>query len=218
MPSSDLTFVLAAIGAATGSISTITGVVTALRDRPRLSTDFGLTTRANGAPTIFIDVTNVGRRPTTVRQVGFYAKRVGFEVLRDDETEPWAHGEAEVSLGLGPVFLEAGKTERFEAVPDIEKFGIHADFPWRVYAVDITGRRLWGDAAPGIRMIFGDEPPFQPGDHSDFRALFEPARPNLRPSQVEPAWKLWKRQELRKPGAWRLNRKPRRHRGNVILR
>ncbi len=39
VPSSDLTFALAVIGAATGGISAITTVVTAMRDRPRVSTD-----------------------------------------------------------------------------------------------------------------------------------------------------------------------------------
>jgi hypothetical protein len=108
------------------------------------------------------------------------------------------------------VFLEAGKMQRFEMMPDIDTYGVHVDFPLRAFAVDIKGRRIWGDALPIMRMLFGDNPPLAPEDPSDFRALFEPPRPDLLPAQVEPCWKLWKRRELRNPSAWRTDKRPRR--------
>ncbi len=87
-------------------------------------------------------------------------------------------------------------------VPNIDSFGIHADYPFRAYAVDLRGRRIWGEAAPVVRMLFGPEPPLAPSDPADLRVLFEPPRLDLRPAKVEAGWKLWKRRELRVPDAW----------------
>jgi hypothetical protein len=70
----------------------------------------------------------------------------------------------------------------------------------RAYAVDLRGRRIWGAAAPVIRMLFGDEPPLRPEDPADLRSLFEPPRRDLKPWAVEKRWKVWKRRELRRPG------------------
>lgn len=207
MPSSDLTFALAVIGAATGTASTATQIYSTVRDRPRLRLDFGLTSHMSGRRTIFIDVTNVGQRPTTVREVGFFAHPKHIEIVHAGETEPWATGTVDTTFHDGPVFLEAGQSRRFEIVPNIDTFGIHVDFPMRLYAVDIHGRRIWGAAAPIMRMLFGDDPPLRPEDPPDFRALFEPPRPDLRPAKVESRWKIWKRRELRDPSAWRAERK-----------
>jgi len=213
VPSSDLTFALAVIGATTGGVSAITTVVTAVRDRPRVSTNVVLTTRLSGKPIVAIDVTNDGRRPTTVRKVGLYAHRASYEVFHDGESEPYGTGTGEITFTDGPVFLEAGKTVRVTMMPDIDTYGVHVDFPLRVFAVDIRGQRLWGDALPIMRMLFGDDPPLLADEPADFRALFEPPRPDLLPAQVEPSWKLWKRRELRKPSAWQRDAKPaRRHR------
>jgi hypothetical protein len=145
----------------------------------------------------------VGHRPTTVRQVGFYAHPRKVEFIHQGETEPWGEATAEITFHEGPVFLEAGESRRFEIVPDIHTFGIHADFPFRAYAVDIRNRRIWGGAGPVMRMLFGDNPPLEEGDPEDLKALFDPPRPDLLPAQVEPRWKLWKKRELRDPKAWR---------------
>jgi hypothetical protein len=160
------------------------------------------TSSAHGRPTIFIEVTNVGRRATTVRQFGFYGGMREVEVIRAKEAEPWARANVEITFHDGPVFLEAGQSHRVELIPNVDTFGIHADYPFRAYAVDLRGRRIWGEAAPVVRMLFGDDPPLTNEDPADFRALFEPSRRDLRPAKVEPRWKLWKRRELRVPAAW----------------
>jgi hypothetical protein len=202
VPSNSVTFGVALVGAATGLASAATQIYAATVDRPRLRTDFGMTTRANGAPTIYVEVTNVGRRPTTVRQFGFYGGERQMEVIRDGESQPWATATGEINFQEGPKFLEAGQSHRVEMVPNIDSFGIHADYPLRAFAVDINGRRIWGRAAPVVRMLVGPDPPLSDVDPPEFRALFEP-RPDLRPAKVEPRWKLWKRRELRVPKAWR---------------
>jgi hypothetical protein len=70
----------------------------------------------------------------------------------------------------------------------------------------VRGRYVWGDAAPVVRMMVGDDPPMGDEDPDDFKALCYPPRPNLLPARVEPRWKLWKRRELRHPAAWRGKR------------
>ena len=68
--------------------------------------------------------------------------------------------------------------------------------------MDIRGRYVWGDAAPVVRMMVGDDPPLADHDPDEFKALFQP-RSDLLPARVEPRWKLWKRRELRDPSTWR---------------
>jgi hypothetical protein len=203
VPTSDVTFGLALLGAVTGTASTAAQIYSTARDRPRIEVTFGWTTRLNGRPTVYIDATNVGHRATTVRQVGFFARPREIEIIRQGETVPWAKASADVTFADGPMFLEAGESKRIELVPNIDVWGIHADFPMRVFAVDMRGRRIWGDAARVIRHLVGERPPFGADDPADFQALFEPAQPELRPWPVEPRWKLWKRRELRDPSAWR---------------
>jgi len=159
----------------------------------------------NGRPTVYIDVTNLGHRPTTVREVGFYAHPREFEIIREGGSQPWATAKGEITFATGPFFLDAGQSERVELVPDIDAWGIHADFPLRVYAVDIRHRRIWGDAAPIVRMLVGENPPLHDSDSEELKRLFIPPKPELRPSQVEPGWKIWKRCELRRPQTWRLD-------------
>jgi hypothetical protein len=99
------------------------------------------------------------------------------------------------------VFLEAGQTQRFIGAPDTIGQGIHADQPLRVYASDARGRKVWGEAAPVVRMLVGQNPPLQPTDPESLRRLLEPTPERLLPGAVEPRWKLWKRRELRDPSA-----------------
>jgi hypothetical protein len=162
-----------------------------------------MTSRADGRQTIYLEVVNAGRRATTVRQFGFFAGRREFEIVRQEETEPWAVATGDITFHDGPVFLEAGQSRRVDVVPNIDTFGIHADYPFRAYAIDLKGRRVWGEAAPVVRMLFGPDPPLVASDSPSIRALFEPRRPDLRPAKVEPRWKIWKRRELRVPSKWR---------------
>jgi hypothetical protein len=95
-------------------------------------------------------------------------------VVHEGESEPWATGRGDVTFADGPLFLDAGQTRRIALLPDIASWGIHADFPMRVYATDIRHRRVWGNAAPVIRMLLGDEPPLQAGDPGALRRISSP--------------------------------------------
>jgi hypothetical protein len=68
-----LTLTLAVIGAVTGSSSAVNAIYTTARDRPRLRMDAHTITSIKHPPKLLVSVTNVGRRPTTVREVGFYS-------------------------------------------------------------------------------------------------------------------------------------------------
>jgi hypothetical protein len=198
----DATLALATIGAVTGTASTASQVFTTWRDRPRIVLNFGITTSVTHRPVVWVEVTNTGHRPTTVRQVGFYANKQRFQTYR--EGKPHLYGEGEVTFAAAEsVFLEAGQSKRFASTPDPLAWGLHVDFPLRLYAIDIQGRRIWGAAAPVIRMLFGDDSPLQDDDPDDVKRAFEPLDRPLYPTKVEPGWKLWKKRELRRPETWK---------------
>jgi hypothetical protein len=191
-----LTSMLAVIGTATGSASLTLQTTLATRDRARVGLGMGFTHKVESKPEAWIDVHNRGRRPTTLREVGFYAGLQAFATQQLSGTGPF-----KTPLTSDPVFLDAGRSIRLHGSPDAIDAGFPADFPLRAYAMDQHGRYLWGDAAGVSRWLVGDDPPFVDEDEA-FRRLFVDRRGELMPAQVEPAWKLWKRRELRRPQTW----------------
>jgi hypothetical protein len=100
---------LALLGAVVASLAT--AGISAYRERPRLKLGIGATTTMGQKPTAWIEIRAAGGRATTVREVGFYAKRVRFETSSDLRGE----GEASFPFGRG-IFLERGETTRFEGL------------------------------------------------------------------------------------------------------
>jgi hypothetical protein len=90
-----------------------------------------------------------------------------------------------------------------ELRPDTLNWNLHADFPLRAYAVDIRGRRVWGEAVPLLRRLVGDDPRLLDVVPENLKWAFQPPEEPQLPAQVEPGWKLWKRKELRRPEAWK---------------
>ena len=161
-------------------------------------------TVVDGPPGVRIDVYNDSTTPATVRQVGVYAKKMHAR-FGPSPTEFTAEGEvtAQWTLLDHPILLGAYETRPFHGdVPNIDQFGIHADYPLRPYAEDGRGRRYWAPAVPIVRLVVGPNPPLD-GQPDDLRALFEPLDHLLHPEQVEPRWKLWKPKDQRKPSAYR---------------
>jgi hypothetical protein len=144
-----------------------------------------------------IDVINDSPRATTVREVGLYAHPVAFKVESDDGDGPSGKAHVDFPFNDQPIFMEGGSVESFAGFPDIFTQGFHVDEQLRVYAVDARGKRLWGNAAPHVRLMLGDS-----ADGLDdlpevaraFRDLDQP--PALWP--VESAWKLWKPKDQRR--------------------
>jgi hypothetical protein len=140
-------------------------------------------------------VLNDGRQPVTVREAGFYGSEFPIEV----ETQAFGHGTGtatyEFKMVREPILLDPGRMHKETAlIPDSFEYGYHVDYPLRAFAVDARGRRVWGEAAPVVRMVVGGGPcPERFPAH-----LWEPTREPLRPARVEPRWKLWKRTELRR--------------------
>jgi hypothetical protein len=187
---------LVLLGAVAGALAS--AGISAYRERPRLKLRWGTTTAIGRKPAAWIEVRNAGGRATTLREVGFYGKRVRFE------TRDRARGEGEATFPFARgVFLERGETKRFEGAPSIDTFGFHADFPLRVYAVDERDRRVWGSAGPVVRDLVGPNPPLTDDDPEALKALFRPLEEPQYPAQIEPRWKLWKRRELRNPKAYK---------------
>lgn len=193
-----ITLALAAFGAA----GTVAQIYTTIRDRPRLRLDATTTNSIDAPPSVTLVVLNVGNRPTTAREIGFYAYRSEVEI-RDEAGQLKFVTDAELHAVVARgVFLEPGQAQEFDATGPVLGLGVWADEPLRLYAKDIHGRRVWGEAARVVRILFGPEPPLDKLP-DDVRGRFEPPPEKFRlPAQVEPRWKLWKKGELRNPKRW----------------
>jgi hypothetical protein len=205
---STLTLALAIVGAATGTSSALNAIYTTARDRPRLRLDAHTITSMEHPPKLLVSVTNVGRRPTTVREVGFYSDRYEFEHYADLESTEVLHtGVGEVGCIVErAIFLEAGESKEFDATMNVIGMQGWADKPLRLYAKDINGKRIWGGASRAVRILFGPDPPLDRLPEELQVILTAPTPPEHQlPGQVEASWKLWKKRELRNPKAWKGN-------------
>lgn len=195
--SNDLTTVIAVIGAATGIGSLVIQTVSAWRERSRLRFSVTSQTLYGKPPRIVIDVFNDSPRATTIRELGLYARPVRIE-HKNGQTGAVSQGVAQIDFPFSerPFFIEARDMKKFAGVPDILSYGIHADQPLRVYAIDGRNRRIWGEAAAYFRDLIGDSPPI-PDDDEEGRRFLLPDGETREPWPVESRWKLWKRRELR---------------------
>jgi hypothetical protein len=197
--SDGLTSGLAIVGAATGLGSLAVQSAIAYRDRARLRLRVDVKTLHGKPPRIIIDLLNDSPRATTVREVGLYALPVRIEVGRNGEQQG-RPGVAEVDYPFNerPFFIEASDTRQFAGIPDIFSEGVHADQPLRAYAVDARNRRVWGSAAPYVRLAFGENPPIEESDDEAIKRGLTRDDKAREPWPVEPRWKLWRRRELRR--------------------
>jgi len=187
--------ILALIVAVTGSAVTAQ-VWSVWRDRASLKLDFGVTTSTSEPPQVWLGVRNDGRQPITVREAGFYGSERPVEIDSQDLGKLRGTAEYTFKLSKGePVLLDPGRYHEFRGPPpDAVGCGYHVDFPLRAYAVDVRGRRVWGNAAPITRIILGggDCPPNFPA------YLWNETKKPLEPARVLPKWELWVRRELRR--------------------
>jgi hypothetical protein len=194
-----LTAALAIVGATTGLGGLAVQTAVAWRDRARLRLRADVATLYGKPPRIVLDVFNDSPRGTTVREVGLYARPVRIEVGGDGERRG-RPGLAEVDYPFNerPFFMEANETRQFAAFPDIFGEGVHADQPLRAYAIDARNRRVWGPAAPYVRLAVGENPPIEESDDASMKSCLQRDDKQRGPWPVEPRWKLWKRRELRR--------------------
>jgi hypothetical protein len=200
----DATLVLAIIGAATGTASSAAQVLDTTRDRARLNLGASTHSSIHGPPTVTVTVSNIGTRPTTVRDLGLFYSVLEFEAQPASGGDVHkGKGEVGCSIAKG-VFLEPGQSKDFDATPQVLGMNLHADQPLRLYARDMRGRRIWSQAVPILRLMVG------PQTTTDIEALpaeerwrFEPPSDPLLPGRAEPGWKLWKKRDLRQPKVWR---------------
>lgn len=203
MPSDDITLALAVWGAVTGSASAAAAVYTQLRDRPRLKLAGQVQKSMDAESVLAVEISNSGRRPTTVREVGFFEDFAEFSFRKPGADEPFASSRGEVGCVVArSIFLEAGQTKTFDATTPVFALGRHVDEPLRLYAKDINGRRIWGDASPALRILVGMNPRLE-SLVPEARQRVVPTGETRLPAKVEASWKFWKRRELRQPTAWR---------------
>lgn len=163
----------------------------------------------NLLPSATVTVANIGHRPTTLHKVGFHSHTARMQVFDTEEDANAGRVRSETSGDLGcviadSVFLEPGEVREFDATSAVLGLGVWADKPLRLYAIDIRGRRVWGDAAPVFRLMFREHPrpDLLPDDLREHLKATPPAE-HLLPATVVPRWHVWRRRELRNPKAWR---------------
>jgi hypothetical protein len=186
---------LAVLGGITGPIAAGAEIYAVRRDRSQLVVNFGTTSSLSEPPSVWFSVLNDGRQPVTVREAGFYGSEMPVELQTQEFGKGTGTATYQFKMVREPILLDPGQLHQTRAlVPDSFDFGYHVDFPLRAYAVDARGRRVWGEAAPIVRMVSGG------GDcPSGFPVhLWESLDEELRPARVVPQWKLWVRRELRR--------------------
>lgn len=199
---------IAVIGAATGVTALAMQVGTYIRDRPQLEIGYRASSNIEGETYLAIDAANNGRQPTTLIQAGFL---VDMKLELSNETKkdlPSVAGKVEIQLDQGAHRLvPPGGTTRY--LLTLDKWPgemIHADTPLRPFVVDSRRRRLWGGAAPALRLLLNKG--WKPPDATP-RHLLEPMPGPIEVAAVEPRWKLWKSKGLRKPRTYRPEISPR---------
>lgn len=100
-----MTLALAIWGAVTGTIVTVVEVVKYLFDRPRLVVGFHLNRSIGKPPEIGINVTNRGRRPTTIMKAAFAPDSEAQIAL--EEGVVVATGRVDLTLGDEPTVIAA---------------------------------------------------------------------------------------------------------------
>jgi hypothetical protein len=194
--SDDVTLALAIIGAVTGVAATALDLLRFTFDRPRLRVEFHLSRSVEHPALIGINVTNRGRRPTTVLKAAFKSESEA-EIRHPDTGVVVGRGEPELTLSTTPTVLAAhGGVHQFRMTLEEWPGPFFADEPLRAYVVDShKNRPTWGPAPPLLRMLLNNG--WQPSGAAP--ESLEPAPHPIRPQPVEPRWKLWKEKELRKP-------------------
>ncbi|MDX6588112.1 MAG: hypothetical protein QOI31_2585 [Solirubrobacterales bacterium] len=197
--SENLAIVLSIIATATALISVGIQLWSAARDRPKLWLNISLRSQVGiDHSWLEIEVANRGRRPVTIKEVGLHAgdKQLIWARPDDESFEASFMGGIKFPFAKHVVLLEPGHPPEV-AVSRLDGYfswGLPADLPLRVYAMDAYNRRTWGEALPAVRMLLGHEVPFDPEPPEYLSKL----RDDLRPARVEKPWKLWKRRELRR--------------------
>lgn len=170
------------------------------RDTPLLAIRHHYTLGLNEPATLGLDVTNVGKRTTTLEEVGF---RVEFnyelDVHKSGVDGPFlehVNAQKNIVLSNGLTPLAPGEMKKFVIVLNAwpDKM-VHADFPLRGYAVGSHGKTCWGHSRPFLREMLNHK--WQPPKGTP-EQLLAPYNEKIKPMPVYPAWKFWKPKHLRK--------------------
>jgi hypothetical protein len=178
----EILLLVAAIAAAIGI-----AVFQFIIDRPKLKIELNYEVSL-GPSSVFVRVTNLGRRGTTLREAGLAA---GCDLEFENLSIPAPNFKSRPRLRLGGAShsdLEAGRTRLFTLIlTEWPAPWIHADLPLRAYAMDSRGRLLYGPCAPVMRRLLnrGWKPPV-----GTSAGVLTPQMFEMEP--VYPAWKVWK--------------------------
>jgi hypothetical protein len=193
-----MTLALAIVGAVTGVTATVLDLLRYAFDRPRLVVGIH-TSRSLEAPALIgINVTNRGRRPTTILKAAFRSHSEAE--IRDPDTGVLiASGTVDITLSEEPTVVAAHNgVHHFRTSLSEWPGPFYADEPLRAYVIDsYKNQPTWGPAQPILRMLMNTG--WRPRGASP--ESLAPAPGPVRPRAVEPRWKVWKPKFLRKPSA-----------------
>lgn len=191
-----MTLTLAIFGAVTGGLGALLDLLRFTFDRPRLRVNFHTSRSVDEPAEIGIDVTNRGRRPTTILKAA-YRPDTEAEIVHPDSGAVVGSGPIDLTLSHEPTVIAAhGGVHQFRTSLSRWPGPFHADEPLRAYVIDsYKNRPTWGPAPPIFRMLLVNG--WRPSGASP--ESLEPAPGPIRPKPVEPRWKVWKPKDFRKP-------------------
>lgn len=193
--SGSVTLAIATYGAVLATVGIAIQVYVIRRDRPDLSVAGDVTITRGGPYVLRIEVSNRGKRATTLIDVGLEVSgglwQANISQSGNRRIIPVIRLSDEEVVRL----LQPGDITSYELVPTIALYPI--DSPLRPYATDSHGNLTWGRAHPFLRWFFdaGWEPV------NSGTELTEPSDRPLYTAPVAPVWQVWKPRPLR--GSWR---------------
>lgn len=172
--------------------------ITYRRDTPILAIRHNLSFSKPGV--LGLDVTNVGKRLTTLTEVGYRVEvDLEVDVQKDGPDGPYIermHAVKNIILSNQLIPLAPGEMKHFGLVlTEWPGDMVHADYPLRGYAVGSHGKTCWGYSRPFLREMLNSkwQPPKDAPKH-----LLLPYKGELKSMPVYASWKLWKPKYLRK--------------------
>jgi hypothetical protein len=153
-------------------------------------------TITRGGPYLLrINVSNRGKRATTIVQVGFEVSGGVWNANVNGTGEQRIIPILRLSEDGAVRVLQPGEVTSYESAP---KVALHyIDSPLRPFAIDSHGRLTWGRAHPLLRWFY--DAGWRPVNVGTI--LAEPSERPLYVAPVAPIWQIWKPRALR--GSWR---------------
>jgi hypothetical protein len=190
-----MTLAIAIYGAALATVGILIQLHLIRRDRPDLAVAQNVTIIRGGPYVLRVDVSNRGKRATTVVEVGLEVSGGHWQANINEAGARRIIPVIRLSDDGIVRLLQPGDVAGYERAVKVAMYPI--DSPLRPYAVDSHGHLTWGRAQPILRWFI--DAGWEPANSGT--ELTEPSHRPLYVAPVAAVWQVWKPRALR--GSWR---------------